>query len=153
MSTKKRSFKSQSEFTLESNHMEKVEGKSLTVPDEAMSIKHILEKHSRGQNMDTFYREPAYDPSASLESIDLEKISALDLTEKQELMEHLSLQIEQQKKSVDEQQKKLQASKAEEEAKKFAENFEKFSKVTAGKKAGTKGAKTETGSNEVNDGE
>ena len=65
--------------TFEKNY-EKNYGPSLTIPDQTMSIRQILERHSRGLPI-SGWKEPIWDG----EENDLPDIRTLDLAERQEL--------------------------------------------------------------------
>jgi len=84
---------SQDEFKLLPEHKEHPCGVSLTVPDETLSIKQIVDKHVRGQEIaDQLMRQPLYDSGiygddrdSDFDSEDLEKVVQMDLAEKDEL--------------------------------------------------------------------
>lgn len=67
---------------------------SLTVPDETLSVRQILEKHMRGQKIkEQLYRTPVFNDTEDFDSPDMEKVKTMDLTEKEELKNNLSYQI------------------------------------------------------------
>lgn len=103
----------QDEFRLLPEHKEKTTGPSLTVPDETLSIKEIVEKHVRGQRIaDQLMRTPIYDSGADFDSDDLEKVKQMDLVEQDEIYERNAEKIAE----IKEKQKKLFSKKKEEKA-------------------------------------
>lgn len=60
--------------------------KSLTVPNQSMSIRTILEKYTRGIPVDIVKREPIY---LDQDEFDLEKLKRLDFSEKAALADEL----------------------------------------------------------------
>lgn len=109
-------IKSALSWKLESRHLEKPSGFSRTVPDEAYTIQEIFQKHASGINLGVT-RRGNYDPKASLESEDIEKLAHLDLFDREEKSRSLAedmlkfeAEIEADKKAKAE---KLAAEKAE----------------------------------------
>lgn len=81
--------------------MEFIDGKSQTVPDEAMSIRQIMTKFVRGMQVpEELYRESAYDSGASFDSQDLEAIGRMDLAERDEYIVQLKADIDLRKKDL-----------------------------------------------------
>lgn len=116
---------SQASYKPRPEDLEKGGGLSLTVPDESMSLRHILSKHARGMDMSHLEREPVY-YGGDFDDQDMEEVGRMDLAEKSELLEKVRSQV------VDKQQaaKEAQAAHdaAEKEKAEQAENalYEKF---------------------------
>lgn len=103
----------QDEFRLLPEHKEKTTGPSLTVPDETLSIKEIVEKHVRGQRIaDQLMRTPIYDSGADFDSDDLEKVKQMDLVDQDEIYERNAIKIAE----IKEKQKKLFSKEKKEQA-------------------------------------
>lgn len=92
------------QFRLKPEHMEHPTGVSMTVPDETLTIRQILEKHVRGMKIaEELYKQPMYDSGADFDSEDLESVSRIDLFERE-------LMAERQKENVKVLKDKLKAS-------------------------------------------
>lgn len=81
--------------------MEKPKGNSLTIPDQSMSIKQLLLRHTRGQEI------PIHDPSYQYEenvefsdTLDLPDLDKLDPFEKMELADQMKDIVKETKKSI-----------------------------------------------------
>ncbi|AZL83023.1 hypothetical protein [Apis mellifera associated microvirus 36] len=86
---------------------------SETVPNEAMSIQEILTRYAKGLNPGTTaIREAKYDPEASHDSPDLEKLKHADLYEKEEFMNELGSKLMDKKKAAKDKADKAAAEKA-----------------------------------------
>lgn len=98
-------------------HVEKVEGTSMTVPSETLTIRQIMERFSRGLPVSGSVQEPQYDSLATLDSDDIEKLSHMDLFEREEYQRALIKRVQNQKAKLDEEKKKnderLKAEKEE----------------------------------------
>lgn len=79
----------QRDYEMLPHHYETIEGVSVTVPNESMSIQEIMTKHVRGIDMSIMARTPAYDSGASFDSDDIEKLQHQDIFEKQQKLESL----------------------------------------------------------------
>lgn len=115
----------QRDFVMQPYHYEIVEGPSMTVPDEAMSIQEIMAKHVRGIDMTSVFRQPAYDSAASFDSEDIEKIQHEDLFDKENRIKELAFF-----------QEKTQSSTSE-----VASDLTKSSKASKNKEEGNANAK------------
>lgn len=73
------------DFVLGPEHMEHPKGKSMTLPDEAYTIRELLEKFSRNQRMDELERAGTYDSAPSFDSEDLSKVRDMDPFDREEL--------------------------------------------------------------------
>lgn len=80
-----------------------------TVPDEAMSMKEIMLRFTRGQPIpDTLEREVVYDGNASFDSPDLEALARMDDNERDEYLTSLRQEIAARKESIKATQVALQ---------------------------------------------
>lgn len=112
----------QHEFVLLSQHIEAGGGESMTVPDESMSIREIMRKHVTGMRvMETLHRTGHYEDEVDFDSHDFEKVTKMDLSERQALSEQTLNQIknleetEKNRKKAAEQRIKDQLKEAEKE--------------------------------------
>lgn len=74
-------------FVLSQRHIEHPKGISMTVPDETLSIKEILQRFVRGQPLDIHMRPTFNIPDSDFDSIDYGEASRLELAERSELLE------------------------------------------------------------------
>jgi len=105
---------------------------SLTIPNEALSVREILIRYSRGLPIDE--RVPIYD-----EENDLLDPRKMDLADVQELREQYAAElaeIKQKKKEYDEAQARAEQEKLEEE-KRFKQELEEFKKHRNAQSSGT----------------
>ena len=94
--------------------------KSLTVPDQAMSIKQIMERFARGLPVERF--QPLYDENIDDESEFLPDPKTLDLAERQQYAESIKQEYLQYVENLRKQQTAtVGLSKTENEAEKPAE--------------------------------
>lgn len=99
------------DWKLKPEYCETPVGESLTVPDETLTIREIVEKHVRGQRIaDTLMRTPVYNESADFDDEDIEKLRDSDLYEREEIKQMHKQKIEdfkeKQKNFFSEKQKK-----------------------------------------------
>lgn len=89
-------------------HAEHQENKiSQTVPDETLSIKEILDRYTSGRTIgDAVARQTSFDPNASFDSEDLEKIKHEDLFDQEERKRDLKSRIKDHEKQIEEDRKK-----------------------------------------------
>jgi len=81
-------------YALKAEHMSTIVGPSETVPDDALTIKQIIQKHTQGMPIPpSKIREGAYN-GGDFDSPDLESLSRLDLADKHEYAETLREQNE-----------------------------------------------------------
>lgn len=74
------------DWRLKAEHCETPKGESMTVPDETLTIREIVEKHIRGQRIaDTLMRTPVYNESSDFDDDDMEKLRDSDLYEQEEI--------------------------------------------------------------------
>lgn len=101
---------------------------SMTLPNEALTMREMLIRYAKGIPLDgKTIRDPQYDPEATLDSTDLEKLKNADLFEKEEYMNSLGADL--LEKAKKDKAAKLEQKKAEEEAKKAQEaEYELFKK-------------------------
>lgn len=65
---------------------------SVTVPNEVLSIREIMQKHVSGMKiLDELRKQPVYDSGADFDSEDLEKIQNMDLFDLQQEKERIDL--------------------------------------------------------------
>jgi hypothetical protein len=74
-------------------HTETVLGKSLTVPDEAYTIKELLHRHTNGIDMSGIQKMPIYDEEVTFDTPDFQKIHNSDLTDKNLFLEETKLKM------------------------------------------------------------
>lgn len=79
------------EWVLSQSHLEHPKGVSMTVPDESLTVKEILERFRRGQPLSIHTRDTLYDPDSNFDSQDLEEVSRMDITDRSELAQELRL--------------------------------------------------------------
>lgn len=117
--------------------MERTVGASLTVPDETMTIRQIVEKNIRGQRIpETLYRDPVYQADADHDSYDLEKVPKLDLAEKDEIRHEVKERIHQFEKDLEREKKQREESEALKKSQKKLDDPSSKSKNTPPKKQG-----------------
>lgn len=85
------------EWVLSQSHLEHPKGVSMTVPDESLTIKEILERFRRGQPLSIHTRDVLYDPESNFDSQDLEEVSRMDITDRSQLAQELRIRNEQAK--------------------------------------------------------
>lgn len=74
-------------------YVEHPKGKSLTIPDESISVRGLLERYTQGLDLGGGF-EPIYgEEDADFDSFDLEKVRQLDLFDRQELANKYSDKI------------------------------------------------------------
>lgn len=108
-----RNFQSTIGWTLQPHHCELPSGKSMTVPNEAYTVREIFSMY-RANIGPAVARDPKFDPAADFDSDDLEKLHHLDLAELQEY----KLRLLEEMKANDE---KVKTMKSEASAKRKAE--------------------------------
>lgn len=107
-------------------------GLSLTVPDQAMSVQTLLERHSKGLPLSVHQHTPFYDEDG-VESTGI-SLRNLDLTELQELREANKLDIKEYQRIIRNENDKRAKELKEAEETKFKEFMEKnASKTETGK--------------------
>lgn len=89
------------EWVLSQSHLEHPKGVSMTVPDESLTIKEILERFRRGQPLSIHTRETLYDPDATFDSQDLEEVGRMDITDRSELSQELRIRNSQLKADLE----------------------------------------------------
>lgn len=128
-------------FAMRESDFEKVNPVSVTVPDESMTIKQIVDRFTKGQTMPIGdVKDPSYVPDVDFDSEDLEKVKDMDLHDLQEYRERLADQayeIEEELKKRKEAQEAKSKAEAEELEEIRAEL--KARKKSSGAKGGGKG--------------
>lgn len=114
MSMKERIFQSTIGWKLKASHMEKTVGKSMTVPNEAFTVREIFAKYKAGIGP-RIARDPQFDPAADHDSDDLEKLHHLDLAELEQYKIELLAKMKKQKEAIDADKKARDAERAERE--------------------------------------
>lgn len=84
---------------------------SMTVPDQSLSIKEILDRHARGLPISGNIQIPVYD-----EEDDMPDIRTLDLAERQEMAQKYANELIELRKTQAEEYAKKQAKRADYEA-------------------------------------
>lgn len=102
---------------------------SQTIPNEAMSIREILVRYSRGMPIDT--RVPIYDEENDLGSLNPRKMDLADIQELREQYTAELAEIKQRQKENEDKKKKQDEEKAAREQK-FQEEFELFKQKMEG---------------------
>lgn len=98
---------------------------SQTIPDQTMSLKEIIERHTRG--LPTLGKEPIYHG----EDIEIPNFATMDLAEQQEMREDLDLYIAEQKdklRQMDADRKTRLAEEAEKKKKSQWQDFLNYQK-------------------------
>ena len=98
-------------------------GVSQTVPDQTMSIKEIMQRHSRGLAIDQ--KIPLYHDDEQLATESGRDISTMDISEVHNEMQEINQRLEEKEKQKKENQKKKQQ---EESAKREQEQRDKWRK-------------------------
>lgn len=81
-------------------------GESLTVPDETYTIREIVERFVRGNDIDdSLVRDESNDSGADFDSEDLEKVPHMDLFDREELLEETKTKIANAKVFLEKQKK------------------------------------------------
>jgi len=90
------------DFVLLPEHCEDYTGQiSLTVPDETLTIRQIVEKHIRGQEIaDELMRTPINIEDSDFDNDDLEKVEQMDLADRENLKLSLQNSNEEKKKII-----------------------------------------------------
>lgn len=117
-------FRSSVGFVFADRDREKGGGPLITVPDEAMSIREILEKFTEGIDMAVEKQAVYGEEDADFDlGIDLEKVNQLDLFDRQELAREYGEML--QRKVADHNAAVLARGAAQEEAARNADRFDK----------------------------
>lgn len=99
------------DFVLQRKHVEHPSGASVTVPGEAMSLQELLDRAIEGSGM--VRKESVFDPAASFDSVDLEKVNGLDLHERQIFIDQLREDVKARIDAVEAERKRKEASQKE----------------------------------------
>lgn len=91
---------------------------SKTSPDEALTVKQILQKHANGLAPD-ISKEPIYSNNPQFDDMDLEQVSRLEFDERHYLNERLKKQIDKDRSTVKDAASKVTAAKKAAEEQKF----------------------------------
>lgn len=71
---------------------------SMTVPNETLTIREIMQKHVSGMKiLDELRKQPVYDSGASLDSEDIEKMQHMDLFELEQEKQRIDLFLQSKK--------------------------------------------------------
>lgn len=118
----------------------KTDYKSVTVPDEAMTMREIMDKHVRGMQVaDTLHRPGTYD-NGGHESDDMEKVMQMDPTDRWMHLETLRADIKARKQALADAEKAIKA-KEKEEAEAKAKSSDKTEVATKATSSNTGEAK------------
>lgn len=137
----------QRSFVLLPHHMETPSSISVSVPDESMSIRTLLERYSRGQPLDMAMRregrfEEHRNEDAAFDSEDLEAASRTELTDRDEVVDRIKDKIDISKADLNRQQEAAAAKKlAIEKAKKLKSDDENTSRPKSPPARSTEGAR------------
>lgn len=113
-------------FKLLTEHKEKPTGPGVTVPDDTLSLKEIMEKYARDSSYLEMVKKRSglkelYEPNTDFDSEDLEKLQGMDLAEMSERKERLEKEFEE---GVEKRKAELEA-KLEEKRKKAIKRKQK----------------------------
>lgn len=111
----------QHEFRLQSKHMEKPTGVSMTVPGEAMTIQEILDRFTKGLSPHVLMNAVDYE-AEDFDAIDMEKARHMDPTDLQFLADNL--------KAINEKKRELLKTELEENARRQAAREEREKQIS-----------------------
>lgn len=86
----------------------------MTQPDEAYSIRELILRFSRGGDMQAMLKQEIYDSNPDLDNDDIEKITGLDLVEREELTEKYRMDAHERRQVLDKLKKEAADKKAAE---------------------------------------
>lgn len=110
-------------YQLKAEQCETPKGISLTVPDEAMSMREIITRFARTRQVDVnLQRVPSYDGEAGFDTPDLEKLKNDDIFDRKQFAEELA--------AHNQEQRDLIRKKIEEKQKQQTKPFSKIEKET-----------------------
>lgn len=125
MATAKQPFVSIYGYTLTKKRMEKVNTqKSETVKGQTYTIRQLVERAANG--LIPVLKESVWSENPHLNDHDLEKVSRMDLAEKQEIMEQTRERVHNLKAALEEQQAKVAEMQKKNAAQQEALQKEKF---------------------------
>lgn len=140
-------------YVLKPEHMTLTVGPSETVPDDAMTIREIVNRYQSGMGIPPSKMHDArYGESANFDDPDLEEIARLDLADRHEMSELLKAENEEKTRELEAKIKAEKAAKAAKAAKKAEEATGKVA-GTEPKPAAPTLPKQSDPKNEVNDAE
>ncbi|WNK13149.1 MAG: hypothetical protein [Microvirus sp.] len=115
---KKPTIRSRYNFELKGNEGEFYTGKSLTINDDTMSIRELLERYTRGQELPI--RPGTYGDDENeeddMEGLDLEKFGRADINEKFRIHKDQVERVNQAKKAIKERKEHLEGVEATKKA-------------------------------------
>lgn len=134
MSKKLKKIQTQNNYNYKDHKGEIPKGVSLTIPDQSMSIRQLIERHTRGQQIPIHMPSYQFTSDSEIdESMNIPDMEKLDYFEKVELKENVQETIDETKKSIKARVKRVnklaeaqklakqQAKPSEGEAKKISE--------------------------------
>lgn len=107
MTQQKSLFKTQYNADEFPNDNEKIVGKSMTVPDQTMSVRELLERYHRGLPLGG-EKVPIYDGEEDY----MPDLATMDLADRQAYLEETEKELSRIKKSINEKSKKQRGSAA-----------------------------------------
>jgi len=108
-------------------HCEKIKDKvSKTQPDESYTVKELMQRYLTGVPTPAVVHQPQWDPKVTFDSLDLEEISRMDMSDRSELADMLR---EKNRLVAEEFMRKRSAAKAEAESKKEAERRKEDARI------------------------
>lgn len=122
------------DFQLRPSDKEVGGGVSMTVPDESLSVRNIIDRFTRGQGSGVAVREGYYDPSPDLDSPDIDKLDHMDLIDRDEFAEVNRATKERLEKEIADDKKR----KAEEKKKRDEEDEQMRAKFRSEKEPKSK---------------
>ncbi|QCQ85051.1 hypothetical protein [Blackfly microvirus SF02] len=128
---KRPKLRTQYNYKVDRSFYETGGGTSLTVPDETLSIKEILNKYVKGQNMsDMLSRQTGFNSEESnFDDPDLDALKRLDEIDRKEYAKSVQNDIANFESDLKRQQESI-AEKQKDDQKKSSENLKKHSSTT-----------------------
>lgn len=114
-----RRFKTPASYQVDERSFEhQTDRLSLTVPDEALSIRDILTRFTKGLLDETVMKDAIFDPRPSLDDYDLEKVRAMDPVDQDSVRQSLKEKSTALKHEIRRQQDEINAVREEMKKKK-----------------------------------
>lgn len=127
---KKKQLRNALKFELQSSDKEPGGGLSITVPDESLSVRQLIERFTRGQSSGVGVREGYFDEGSDFDSPDMQKLDHMDLIDRDEFAAANAATKERLEKEIadDKKRKKEEADRLAEEDREIREKFRKEKK-------------------------
>lgn len=106
-------------FVLEPHEMETTVGPSLTVPEDSMSIKEIMQRHIRGMQIKSELRRPGgFADTEDFDALDLEEVNRMDIFDRETVKQKLADDIAAKQKILADHAKKSKLQSQESDSQK-----------------------------------